>query len=318
MTVRPHFRHGKVVVVAHLFAFMPPGGYTTTIMTMLRAEKNRRRFLQEETEDEEACYNPLFVNTTLNDNPDSYRIAGMMFSMRLKDVPLNVTAIEIDIRDDFAQGRYGVDIYTRRGAFSTVYNDPDKWWPVAKTRAVPVPGGGGYLIPYTNFRQISMQAGELRSWFISVRGKWLDTRADAMSRPGDVADSFPPFDLTTGIGFAKYNFQEEIDKMISPQFTGVFHYDEPKQCEDKVTDTVMIGYQFLVDLDSNDQVLETISNHVHQVMESLLKRDEELKGFITEFELGQFGKPFSFFLREGEIRTLLFFSARSFYFNSSH
>jgi hypothetical protein len=222
-----------------------------------------------------------------------------MFTVRTKEKPINITTFELDVRLDIAAGNLGVEVYTVPGDYTIVSSIESAWTSVANTQAVRVPGGGGVLIAVQDFTTVSMQADELRSFYVTMQGQWLDSKANGLDTRGDVDQDFAAFTLDVGAGLAEYKFPATFDTTVDPKFAGVIHYEEttPVECSDAVTTTqTTIEYKFLVDDDGQDaDVLNSdVSDAVDVFIVSELEdNDGYLKEYGSTYRLQQTGTPSS-------------------------
>jgi hypothetical protein len=207
-----------------------------------------------------------------------------MFTVRTLASPITIKTFELDVRTDIADGDLGVEVYTLLDGYSDSYNNSDAWTMVANTDAVPVPGGSGVLIPVQDFDMISMKADELRSFYVTMRGSYLESTADALVQCGEeqIKNDELRIDVGTGISTSKFS---TIDRTISPKFAGVIHYEESKAaCENPISETkTFVDYKFLVDATGLDPSLLTKISSVTEAF--FYGQINEESGYLREYEL---------------------------------
>jgi len=135
---------------------------------------------------QEDCTKLNELNTTFNDNVDVLPYVGIMFQFRTKNQPIDIRTLELDIRfNDLTD--HSIEVYTSKGSFGFIVNQPQAWDVVAATEIVPNPSGVGAIIPVNDFRTVSMEAEELRSFYVTMKGPWLDYTVNAMQKTTDIA-----------------------------------------------------------------------------------------------------------------------------------
>lgn len=186
-------------------------------------------------------------------------------------------------------------MYTLSGDYFGLNGNETAWTPIAQTLAVPLPNGEGIIIPVQSFDTVSMPANEIRSFYITLRDKYLDSTATAMQERGAVDRDFDAFRLDVGGGLSEYKFPAAFDETVHPKFAGVIHYVEnAASCEEPITTSkTRVKYDFLVDVFGNDQqVFADIAAAINEVLENeLAETDGTLAGFVGQHDLRMTGSP---------------------------
>jgi hypothetical protein len=207
-----------------------------------------------------------------------------MFTVRTLASPITIKTFELDVRTDIAGGDLGVEVYTLLDGYSANYNNEAAWTLVANTDAVPVPGGSGVLVPVQDFDMISMKADELRSFYVTMRGSYIESTADALVQSGEEQIKNDALRIDVGSGFSTSKFST-IDTTISPKFAGIIHYEESKAgCESAITETkTVVDYKFLVNATGLDPSLLTkISSETEAFFYGQINEES---GYLREYEL---------------------------------
>lgn len=215
-----------------------------------------------------------------------------MFAMQTRDKPIDIQTLELDLRLSGASD-LRIEVYTSTaGNFQLTVNNEYAWELVANTSVVPIPGGGGGLIPATDFTPVSMAAGERRSFYITMHGPYIDHTVNALDKIGELAFSTEDFNIYTGAGLTEYKFPSEIDTLVQPKFAGVVHYTIPSSCVERQLVTTSVDYKFLVEASANE-VLPTITEIIDTFTATLLVEDPVLALLEVEHDLRKQGTPIS-------------------------
>jgi hypothetical protein len=223
-----------------------------------------------------------------------------MFSIRTKAKSIDITTFELDVNVDraLAEGSLDVEVYTIAEGFASFVNDPSAWTPLTTTVGVPIPGGGGLLIPVQDFMPISMKADELRSFYITMKGPYIDNRVMGLDGTGDLDQDLDLLRLDVGAGLSEYKFPAKFDTMTNPKFAGVIHFtDTSSECgvaSNTVAET-FVEYKFLVDDGGmDDSLITTIDDAVDAfLLAEMDEADGYLKEYASTYSLVQDGKPSS-------------------------
>lgn len=99
-----------------------------------------------------------------------------------------------------------------------------------------------------------MAADELRSFYITMKGPYIDSFASAMIDRGERDREFDAFRLDVGGGLSEYKFPASFDNTVNPKFAGAIHYQENTECEPPVqTLMTKIEFDFLLDIFEYDE-----------------------------------------------------------------
>jgi hypothetical protein len=212
------------------------------------------------------------LNTTYNPNKDVVPFVGIMFSVFAK-TPLDILTMELDIR--FGDNTdLSVEVYTYKGRYDLIFNDPIFWTLIANTTAVPAPEGTGAIIPVSDFDNVSIGQNERRSFYITMKAPILQYNVDALVKTDEVALQTTDIELLAGVGFSEYKFPEAINTLVDPQFTGVLHYAYKSTCG-QVSSTVY--YEFILNEKLLVGVLEEFTRQVDAAVTDLMQNNSRLQ-----------------------------------------
>jgi len=224
-----------------------------------------------------------------------------MFSLRTSKA-INITTFEVDVRLDLAgddldlEGKHELvveilvgpsflgnetdlwhaflstlsifEVYTLTGDYYGMNGDASAWTQIANTRAAPLPDGKSALIPVQHFDTVVMAADELRSFYITMKGPYIDSLSSAMTERGQLDREFDAFRLDIGGGLGEYKFPAAFDEVVNPKFAGAIHYQENTECAPPIqTVTTSVEFDFLLDVFEYD---ETIFGQVAAAVKELV------------------------------------------------
>jgi hypothetical protein len=216
------------------------------------------------------------LNTTYNAKPDVVPYVGIMFSVFAKK-PLEILTMELDIRfGNSTELDLSVEVYSYKGRYELVFNDPSVWTLIANTTLVPAPEGTGAIIPVNDFDTVSMGPLERRSFYITMKSPIIDYNVAALAKTDEIVLQTPDMDLLVGVGFSEYKFPEAIDPLVDPQFTGVIHYARNATCGE-VSSTV--DYEFILDDQLSIEVLGDLTSKVDAAVADIMLQDPLLQVF---------------------------------------
>lgn len=223
-----------------------------------------------------------------------------MFTVRTISKPLSIKTFELDIRTDIAISDLAIEVYTVMNGYTDVFNVESAWTLVANTEAIPVPGStsNSVLIPVQDFETIYMAANELRSFYITMKNRYIESTVNALVGSGETASENDELRIDVGSGMATYKFSSAFDTTIAPQFAGIIHYevDTAEACETPAADTKLsIEYKFLVNASGLDPSVISIFNTETKSFFDEQLEDEEgyLRDYKLKYQLTQLADPTS-------------------------
>ena len=244
---------------------------------------NKIRYLQ----GEEQCTGSTSLNTTYNANKKVPPYTGIMFEVYSKDDPLEILTMELDVRFENAID-LSVEIYTLRGEYEFFVNDTEAWTLVAQTEAVPAPEGSGAIIPVDKFQTVSMMARERRSFYITMKGPFLDHNVYALHKTGEIQTGDGQLDVFVGAGLTEYKFPEELDDVVHPQFAGVIYYRRTVDCN-KLVIATNVEFQFVLNKATNVALLTDVAVIVDEAVGKIMEDDDTIKSYQMDFGLQKKG-----------------------------
>lgn len=234
---------------------------------------NSRRNLQDQ------CEVIKKVQTPYNDNDAVPVYAGIMFEMFSKS-EIEILSFEIDIRVK-EKANLSVEVYTKQGGFSDAVNDESLWEKVADTKLVRAPEGEGGIVPVADFATVSMPMRTKRSFYITMRKKFIESTVNALQKTGEKSYEGPDFDILTGSGLTTYKFPEKVDRIVNPMFAGVVHYQSVASC-DSLKLSTELTFQFLVGQNSNPGFPAELNAALDGFVDSMLDTSASLKEYVSD------------------------------------
>lgn len=226
------------------------------------------------------------LNTTFNDNVDVIPFTGIMFEVTAISQPLNILTFELDMRLENASD-LSVEVYSRRGYFADVFNQPDEWRMIASTEVIPIYGGVGAIIPVHDFAPVHIEANQRQSFYITAKQSILDHNVDALQKTGEVQMRNEDLQLFVGAGLTEYKFPSGLARFNSPMFAGIIHYEKENACANNPTITTTLTIPFLFEV-SPSRMLD-VTQSISETVNRLLVDDQLLKEYVSRFGLREVG-----------------------------
>lgn len=210
-----------------------------------------------------------------------------MFEMTaISDSDLEVLTLELDIRWDRNFTDLSVEVYSLAGSYDLYFDQPGAWELLASTELVPAPEGNSAIIPVTDFTPVRIPARGRRSFYVTMKGPYLDHTVYALQKTGDVHIRGDDLQLLVGSGFTNYKFPGAIDKVLHPQFAGIIHYKKTFECADSKAASTAVEFQYLFEKGQLDEKFVSKANAaIEGAMDGLLKSNSVLRGFVKEYGL---------------------------------
>jgi len=204
-----------------------------------------------------------------------------MFEVTAIGDPLNILTLELDLRLENATD-LSVEVYSLSGQYAEHFNQPDAWDLVAATQVVVTPGGGGAVIPAQDFTPVRIGANERQSFYVTMKGPYLDHTVYALQKTGDIQSRGDDLQVFVGAGLTEYKFPEKLDDILNPMFAGVIHYEKEYDCGTVLTSTTYLDFPFLFE-ESVDMRIVTMA--INKAVDELLKEEDGLKSYVSRFGL---------------------------------
>jgi hypothetical protein len=201
---------------------------------------------------------------------------------------VEVTTFELDIRLDMNPLDLSVEVYTIDGSYDLFFDKPDAWQQLAATALVLAPEGNSAVIPVADFTSINIPARGKRSFYITMKGPYLDPTVFALQKTGDVHIKGDDLQLLVGSGFTSYKFPDAIDTVLHPQFAGIVHYKKKIDCHDTSASTTAVDFQFIFEMTELDAPLISITNAaIERAVDELLVSNASLRRLVEEYGLSK-------------------------------
>jgi hypothetical protein len=157
------------------------------------------------------------------------------------------------------------------------------WTLLADTKPRVSADGRGVIIPESDFLPLKLKPREKRSFYIVMNGPWIDVRADALDKTGEVQQQTDDMAIFVGVGLTS-RFPEEFDRTVAPQFSGSFHYRKAADCNDVGAET-KVNLQFLVSQAPNPVFLGIVKAALDDLIEEKLLLAPPFNDFVSTFSL---------------------------------
>lgn len=243
------------------------------------------------------CKGYSAFETPFNDEQNVIPYFGTMFSLDTFDDPVEITTLELDLRDDMPVDDRNVMVYMYPGSYETTEYSSAGWTLVAHATAQPLKDfetGAilSHIIPASNFTAFRTNSRTTVSLYVTMNGPYLDNTVYALDKTGEVAFTGDHFAINTGAGFSAPNFPTQgIDRTTEPKFSGVVHYKLDSACDDagessteqRVTTTV--EYHFIVNQIPSDDITSAVAHGLDSTVNDILQNDVEIQHYRTSFEL---------------------------------
>ena len=169
-------------------------------------------------------------------------------------------------------------MYTLSGDYYGLNGNASAWTQIANSTAIPLMNSAATIIPVQDFTTVSMGADDLRSFYITMKGPFLDSLATAMETRGSVDRDFDAFRLDVGGGLSEYKFPAAFDETVHPKFAGAIHYQESTTCGPPTeTLTTTVEFDFLLDVYEFDEtIFKDVATVVNDILESALAQSDGL------------------------------------------
>jgi hypothetical protein len=231
------------------------------------------------------CTAERSLNTTYNGDLKVPPYVGIMFEMSaLSDVA--VLTLEFDIRWDKKPTDLSVEVYTMTGNYvdEKRFHQPGLWLLHASTTLVLALEGNSAVIPVTDFIPVHIPANEKRSFYVTMKGPYLDHNVYALQKTGEIQITGDDLQLFVGSGFTRYKFPAAIDTIVHPMFAGIIHYEKTFDCNDALAAKTHVDFQFLFEKENLDGGL-ALSSAVESAVDRLLESSAVLRTFVEEYGL---------------------------------
>lgn len=201
---------------------------------------------------------------------------------------IEILTFELDIRFDLNPIDLSIEVYTTEIAYDVVMNKPAEWDQLAGTYLVIPPGASSAIIPADDFSPVLIASGEKRSFYVTMKGPYLDHTVYALQQTGDVQMRGDDMQLLVGSGFTSYKFSGIVDSTLDPQFSGVIHYKKTFDCEDPKASTTVVVFSFIFESNELDSTfVEEISASIDHAVGNLLQSNNAMRKFVNENRLSK-------------------------------
>lgn len=247
-----------------------------------------RRKAQDETEQ---CPVLKGLQTPLNFVRGVPSYAGIMFEVFSGGTALNLLTLEFNIHVDDATSME-VQVYQKFGSFGNSIGIRTDWELLANTTLVEAPeGGGGVIVPVHEFKTLRIEPRERRSFYITMKDNVINSPANALMIPGEIAYRGDDITFFVGSGFNEPEFPQEVDGTVDPQFAGTFHYERVEDCRTSVQ-TTFARFHFLAEGKTGDQnLLAQMDQGLKDTLNRMLVADPTLQRFVQQYSLQITGEP---------------------------
>jgi len=232
--------------------------------------------------------------------------SGIMFTIQPLKEAIDLLTLEFPTFENYGASSSNpsaarkVQVYYRMGSFSGVMNNPSAWTLLADTSArlvspLPPPGTSnpagldvGAIVPASEFKSVSLQAGQEYSIYVSGEVSSPNPRetllkvkpADALV--GELATENDSLQISTGVRLKGSSpFPSTFDEPAD--FNGVLHYRATKSCSDSTMFTTTdIVLEFAVNKDPDTNVVASLRSAVQETIDEWLSTNETLIQYSKE------------------------------------
>jgi hypothetical protein len=177
---------------------------------------------------------------------------GTMFTVQTHADPISIITMEVSANPVNEDGM-DIEIYTKAGNYAGFENKMSEWDLVTKAVVIPEREGRGTLIPEDAFSDVKMAAGELRSFYVTL--KTSDLRYSRTNENTTLStDGY--LSVFAGIGLADYKFSDRF--FDGRFFNGIFHYNRMTDCDEPSAKASMT-FKFYVQPHERTEVKELIN-----------------------------------------------------------
>jgi hypothetical protein len=220
---------------------------------------------------EEECTTIATVTTEYS-TVDRTPYFGLMFEI-FPSMDLELLTIELDIRIPRGETNpdLSIEVYSMIGSYELLnaYDDA-RWTLVSTSNLVPVPGGGGAIIPSNEFTPLKIKSKERMSLYISMKGPYIDYNAFALDKTGELQMRTAEMDILVGVGYNSYNFPGSFDRTVSPQFAGALHVRRTAECSLFIA-TTTVEYNVLVGEELSSELMAEINKLFDDAVNALME-----------------------------------------------
>jgi len=243
----------------------------------------------------ESCVRTSSLGTVTKEGMESDVGGGIMFTVESLTDPIDVYAMELNIRS--LNATTNVEVYTRLGGNLTDammdHSALSKNWTRIVNAAVPVWKfeGLGTLIPEHMFTKVSMQPNEQRSFYVILQNSDLGYIRTDQANVGTILASDDFLQVHVGVGLSQNRVNTSQGNMTGMQFNGYFHYKHATDCQIPRIKT-QVTYPFYVKVfpttrmmrTSKDIIMEQLNDGVRTAMEQSIG-GLDLQDLRDNFEL---------------------------------
>lgn len=190
--------------------------------------------------DSATCVEEKALETAYNSVNEVLPFTGILFSVDAS-ADLRITGLSMDVRTDLMDATQAesprVECYYRRGPFSetdgvgaTWMSNATYWTRAFKGRAESDTSKGGIRLPSSNFTAIEAWNGERISFYITMRGSYIDSTVNALMKTGEVLLVGDHMSIGVGAALSDVGFPPMINQTVDPGFAGVIHYEIASSC----------------------------------------------------------------------------------------
>lgn len=155
---------------------------------------------------------------------------GTMFTVQTHDDPISIITMEVSANPVNEDGM-DIEIYTKAGNYIGFEKRMSEWDLVTKTVVIPAREGRGTLIPDDAFSDVKMAAGELRSFYVTLKTSDLRYSRSNQNATDEPVSTDGFLSVYPGVGLADYKFNS--DRFFDGRFfNGIFHYNHFTDCDE--------------------------------------------------------------------------------------
>jgi hypothetical protein len=238
--------------------------YNSTGMDLYQEQQGERREDAVEKLQDDFCRLTTKLQTTYRGSQGAF---GSMFSI-LANETLEILTFEFD----YSRGAsdFDVQVYYRKGGFLEVANNADEWTQIADTAALTAPDDIGAIIPTNDVDPVTVDAGELYSFYLAFKTDKTLSLGPSRLQPGAPWQKDDLLQVQVGVGLESGPFPGEAG--VPSTFRGTVHYKTVTKCVDART-TTSVTLDFAVAADPTEEAIEQLNEAIGSAVTALLVLD---------------------------------------------
>eukprot|EP00977_Amphora_coffeiformis_P013285 scaffold3421_cov181-Amphora_coffeaeformis.AAC.25 len=275
-TELPAMSFSKLAQYAILF-------YFTSVAAAIAHQNGR--FLGSHRSVQEICHEHQSFQTPFNENELVPSYHGIIFDIAVLTDEIEVVSLEFDAKINQITDMQ-VEIFTMNGSeYQDIVGNETAWEKVADTKAIASADGQTLSIPESSFNPQRIKRGKRQSFYISMKGPWIDSVVDALDKTGEIQTRNKDMLMYVGVGLnSRFPEDGEFDKTVDPQFSGVIKYRKVIDCNDDFK-TTSVALRLITPQSENPVFVAQLGSSMDDVVETTLLNAAPFKDMVSTSHL---------------------------------